>query len=146
VTTLVITGVLLMVLLANWAAIRWKRPFSPSLYLPLFGALALVLLVPREFILGQDYGVRLLWTLLVVPLPIFFAGLIFSSTFRQAANPSALFGSNLMGATVGGFCEYLGMSIGSEALGWIVIAAYLASLACVRHIKPLGQWQAHSAA
>ena len=40
-------------------------------------------------------------------------------------------GSNLMGATIGGFCEYLGMWIGSEALSYIVIAAYIASLSCV---------------
>ena len=131
VTTLVISGVLLMVLLANWVALRWERPFSPTLYVPLFASLALLLLVPREFILGSDYAWRLLWTLLVVPLPIFFAGLIFSSTFRGAQNPSALFGANLLGATVGGFCEYLGMWTGNEALSYIVIAAYLASLACV---------------
>lgn len=131
VTTLVIAGVLLMVLLANWVALRWNRPFTPMLYLPLFASLALLLLVPREFILGSDYALRLLWSLLVVPLPIFFAGLIFSSTFRGATNPSALFGANLLGATIGGFCEYLGMWVGNEALSYIVIAAYLASWACV---------------
>lgn len=131
VTTLVITGVLLMVLLANWVAIKFVKSFSPWLYLPLFVSLLLVLFVPRSFILGLPYSVRLLWTLLAVPLPIFFAGLIFSSTFREGGNPSALFGSNLIGATIGGFCEYLGMWIGSEALSYIVIFAYIASLTSI---------------
>jgi hypothetical protein len=128
VTTLVIAGVLMMVLLANWVALNFVKAFTPLLYVPLFCALALLLFVPREVILGQTYTVRLIWTLVAVPLPIFFAGLIFSSTFKNAANPSALFGSNLIGATIGGFCEYLGMWIGSEALSYIVIAAYVASL------------------
>lgn len=131
VTTLVITGVLLMVLLANWVAIRFVTNFSPLLYVPLFCSLALLLFVPREVILGYSYAVRLAWTLLIVPLPIFFAGLIFSTTFKDGGNPSALFGSNLMGATIGGFCEYMGMWIGSEALSYIVIAAYIASLTCI---------------
>ena len=140
VTTLVITGVLLMVLLANWVAIRFLRvrAFSPWLYLPLFASLALLLLVPRETILGQHYGVRLVWTLVAVPLPVFFAGLIFSTTFRDAANPSSLFGANLMGATIGGFSEYLGMWTGSEALSVIVIVAYLASLLSVRRARRHG--------
>ncbi len=131
VTMLVITGVLVMVLLANWLAIKYIKEFSPWLYWPLFGALALLLFVPREEVLGQSYTIRLAWTLLVVPLPIFFAGLIFSSTFKDSADPSALFGSNLIGAATGGFCEYLGMWIGNHALSYIVIAAYVASLTCI---------------
>jgi hypothetical protein len=136
VTTLVITGVLLMVLLANWVAINWIKSFSPRLYLPLFASLLLVLMTPRQFILGQSYGLRLLWTIFIVPLPIFFAGLIFSTTFREGTNPSALFGANLLGATIGGFCEYLGMAIGSQALSYIVIGAYAASLICVSISRP----------
>jgi spermidine synthase len=131
VTTLVITGVLLMVLLANWVAIRFISAFRPWLYVPLFATLLVLLLVPRELILAQPLGIRLLWTLIAVPLPIFFAGLIFSTTFREGGNPSALFGANLIGATIGGFCEYLGMWLGSGALSWIVIAAYAASLTCL---------------
>lgn len=128
VTTLIITGVLLMVLLANWLAQRFACTFSIWLYAPLFASLALLMAVPRELILGQAMAQRILWTLLVVPLPVFFAGLIFSTTFKDAINPAALFGANLLGATIGGFCEYLGMWTGSHALGWLVIAAYAGSL------------------
>jgi len=69
---------------------------------------------------------RLLWALLIVPLPIFFAGLIFSTLFRNVRNPSEAFGANLIGATIGGFCEYLGMALGTSALLWLVLCAYLA--------------------
>lgn len=135
VTTLVIAGVLLMVLLANWAALRVVHRFHPGLYLSLFGALILVLLCPREFILARELGWRVAWTVLVVPLPIFFAGLIFSTTFRESPRPAQALGANLLGATLGGFCEYLGMAVGSQALSYIVIAAYAASLFCVLRLR-----------
>jgi hypothetical protein len=98
-------------------------------YLPLLGSILLLLMVPRDAVLAQSFAARLLWSLLVVPLPIFFAGLIFSTTFRDSADPAGSFGANLIGATVGGFCEYLGMAVGSSALSLLVIAAYAASFA-----------------
>ncbi len=139
VTTVVITGVLLMVLLANWVALRFLRAFNPWLYVPLIVTLLALLVVPRELILAEPLGLRLAWTLLAVPLPVFFAGLIFSTTFRAAANPSALFGANLIGATLGGFSEYLGMWTGSQALGYLVLTAYVASLLCTLRWRPVGR-------
>lgn len=130
VTTIVISGILLMVLLANWAA-RYVGSFNPWLYAPLFASLAVLLLVPREAILGLDLAARLAWALLAVPLPVFFAGVIFSTTFRAAGDPSKLFGANLVGATIGGFCEYLGMAFGSRILAYVVIVAYAGSVVCL---------------
>ena len=63
-----------------------------------------------------------------MPLPIFFAGLIFSTTFRQASNPSSFFGANLIGAMIGGFSEYLSMKVGNRNLTCLVMGAYLVSL------------------
>lgn len=57
-----------------------------------------------------------------------FAGLIFSTTSREAANASVLFGANLIGAMIGGFSEYLGMAVGSRHLALLVIALYAGSL------------------
>ncbi len=130
VTLIVVLGVLLMVLASNVVAGRVAR-FSFWFYVPLFAALALLCLVPREAVLGLGLGGRLAWSLLVVPLPVFFAGLIFSTGFRESVNPAALFGANLIGAMVGGFSEYLGMAVGNHALSYLVIAAYAGSLLCL---------------
>jgi hypothetical protein len=81
--------------------------------------------------LALPFGGRVAWTALAVPLPIFFAGLIFSTTFKGAARPAAVFGANLVGAMIGGFAEYLSMLLGSRSLVAVVIAAYLLSLAAV---------------
>jgi len=131
---LVVSGVLLMILASNTLAQHLRR-FTAWLYFPLFATLVLLFLVPREIVLGWPIAERLLWTLFAVPLPVFFAGLIFSTTLnedseRPAIGTAALFGANLIGATVGGFCEYLGMAIGLHQLMLLVFAAYAASLSC----------------
>jgi hypothetical protein len=127
VTMVVVAGVLLMVLAANLLAMHMSG-FRMWLYAPLLASLLLLYFVKRDSVLALNFDERLLWSLLVVPLPIFFAGLIFSTTFRQAANPSAFFGANLIGAMIGGFAEYLSMVIGNQNLIFLVMGAYLVSL------------------
>jgi hypothetical protein len=127
VTLVVVIGVLLMVLAANLVAMR-MRGFHAWLYAPLIASLLLLYFVKRDYVLALSFNERLLWSLLVVPLPIFFAGSIFSTTFRQASNPSSFFGANLIGAMVGGFSEYLSMIMGNQNLMFLIIGAYLASL------------------
>ena len=127
VTMVVVAGVLLMVLAANLVAMRMSR-FRPWLYAPLIATLLLLYFVKRDSILALSFDQRLLWSILAVPLPIFFAGLIFSTTFRQASNPSSSFGANLIGAMIGGFAEYLSMIIGNQNLMFLIIGAYLLSL------------------
>jgi hypothetical protein len=133
VALMVISGVLLLVLLANAVAGR-LRGFSRWLYVPLIGSILLVYAVPHDLILGLPFAGRVAWTSLVVPLPIFFAGLVFSSTFKRTVHPSAAFGANLVGAMVGGFAEYLSMAVGSRSLVVLVIAAYLVSLTAVKMV------------
>jgi hypothetical protein len=138
VTLVVVSGVLLMVLAANVVAERLKG-WSLWMYAPLMAALALLLMVPRESILGLEFPARMAWTLLVVPLPIFFAGVIFSTTFREARSPSAVFGANLIGAMLGGFCEYLGMAVGNHRLSLLVMVAYLGSMLVLARSREAGR-------
>jgi hypothetical protein len=130
VTTIVVAGVLLLVMAANLVASRMKA-FSFRMYLPLFLVLAALLVVPRGQILALEFPYRLAWAMLAVPLPVFFAGIIFSTTFRDCLVPAAAFGANLIGAMIGGFCEYLTMAVGNHSLSILVIAAYLGSLGLV---------------
>ena len=107
VSLIVIAGVLLMVIMANAVAGRLSR-FTPWLYAPLIASILLIFAVPNDLILGLPFTGRIAWTALVIPIPIFFAGLVFSGTFKRAApHPFAAFGANLVGAMLGGFAEYL---------------------------------------
>ncbi len=138
VTMVVVAGILVMVMGANLVAER-LRGFSFWMYAPLFAVLAVLYAVPREGILHLEFTGRLLWTLLAVPLPVFFAGIIFSTTFRESLAPSAVFGANLIGAMVGGFCEYLAMAVGGHRLSMLVIVAYLGSLFALATARRLGR-------
>jgi SAM-dependent methyltransferase len=137
VSMVVILGVLIMVLLANFSASRLKT-FSLLLYVPLVASVCFLYFFPHSVVLTWSYYAKFLYSVLVIPLPIFFAGLIFSLSFRTTENPSFAFGSNLIGAMVGGFLEYLGMITGSKTLLLIVVVLYLASLA-TRIRRPLAQ-------
>ena len=126
VSMIVILGVLIMVLAANIVAGRLKG-FTPAFYAPLAASILFLYFFPTELVLAWSFPLRLLFSLAVIPLPIFFAGLIFSSSFRDSADTSFAFGSNLLGAMVGGFVEYLGMITGTQALLLIVLIFYLIS-------------------
>ena len=131
VTMIVLAGVLVMVLAANALAARIEG-FSSSIYLLLFVSVLALYLVPNDRVLAWPFTARLIWALVAVPLPIFFAGLIFSTTFRRASDSASLLGANLIGATAGGFCEYISMASGTRALTLLVLAAYGASFLCQR--------------
>jgi hypothetical protein len=130
VSLIVIAGVLLMVLLANSIADRLAG-FTRWLYAPLIASILLVYAVPADAILALPFAGRIAWTALAVPIPIFFAGLVFSGTFKLSSHPSSAFGANLVGAMLGGFAEYLSMASGRRSLVFVVIAAYLVSLVAV---------------
>jgi hypothetical protein len=138
VTLVVVAGVLLMVIAANQVAERVSR-FSPWMYAPLFATLALLLFVPRESILGSSW-------------PAEWRGRCWSSRCRSSSpgsssrrpsaspgSPAAVFGANLIGAMIGGFCEYLGMAVGNHRLSMLVIVAYLGSLLVVTAARRAGR-------
>lgn len=129
VTTAVVAGVLVMVLAANALAASGRG--RPS-WLALLAALVVVAVVPRGEVLALPPAVRLAWVVLVVPLPLLFAGLIFSDLFRSAARPASLFGANLVGATLAGLCEYGSMAVGGRALSLVILLFYGLAWACAR--------------
>jgi Spermine/spermidine synthase domain len=69
--------------------------------------------------------------------PVFCAGLLFSSSFKESASTATDFGANLLGAMIGGVCEYLSLVAGYQFLLVLVAACYLAAIAAggLRHEK-----------
>ena len=65
---------------------------------------------------------------LIYSLPVFFAGMIFSTSLKRARDTSAALGANLCGAVFGGLLEYLSMLTGMKALTLLALALYLASM------------------
>jgi predicted branched-subunit amino acid permease len=65
---------------------------------------------------------------LAFAIPVFFAGVIFSSELKRRQDAAAALGSNLCGAVVGGLLENLSMVVGLKAIALLALAIYLGSL------------------
>ena len=70
----------------------------------------------------------------VVFVPVFFAGVIFATTFRDSRQPDVDFGSNIAGIILGGLSEQLSLVLGFSHLLLVALAYYLLSLA----LRPRG--------
>jgi hypothetical protein len=94
----------------------------------LFGSLAIAFLIPNAALLGLPVPIRLVAAIVLAFAPIFFANLLFTTRFKDAANPTAAFAANLFGAMVGGCLEYLSLVLGYQLLLGIAALLYLAAV------------------
>jgi len=128
VNTSVFGGVLAMVLAANALAARLKS-YRRELW---YGLLALSLvalwLLPLDPLFELDLAARAAVAGLAAAVPVFFAGVIFSSELRSRGDAAAALGSNLCGAVVGGLLENLSMVVGLKAVVLLALAFYLVSM------------------
>ena len=126
VNALVFTGVLVAVLLAIELTQRAKGPIPrPFIITALFGSLLVAFLIPNEMLLGLPIPLRLLFAVAIAFAPVFFANLLFTSRFKNAANPTAAFAANLFGAMIGGCLEYLSLVLGYQWLLAVAAGLYL---------------------
>jgi len=126
-------GILIMVFTANLVAMRWKT-LRPEWLYPLVGLFILVhALVPNDALLAIPWWPRLAAAILLLFSPIFFAGMCFSASFRSVEKPHVSFGSNLLGAMIGGGLEYLSMVAGFAVLDGI--AGILYALAFIAYMR-----------
>ncbi len=127
VTAVVITMVLVMALLGNLLASIRARPPSRWMHALLWGTLILNYAVPSSAFLGMGFVGRSVLGGALVALPLFFAGFLFASAFREAKDVEGALGSNLLGAVAGGLSEYLSMVSGIRALLLLALFYYLAA-------------------
>jgi hypothetical protein len=129
VNALVFTGVLLAVLAAIEITQRRKKAIPrPLIITAVFASLAVAFLIPNASLLTLPVPVRLLVAIVLAFAPIFFANLLFTSRFKDSANPTAAFAANLFGAMVGGCLEYLSLVMGYQWLLLVAAALYLAAV------------------
>jgi SAM-dependent methyltransferase len=116
VNSLVFFGVLLVVLIANLLASRFKFTKMWILYGLLFLSLAANFVIPLKIFLIENLTLRYLLATLFLFSPIFFANLIYSTIFRDTKQANVAFGANLLGTVVGGSVEYFSLLVGYQAL------------------------------
>jgi len=128
VNSFIISAILILILLANALFAVWKTANVRLLYGCLFASVAASFLIPVSVFNTLPYVARGVVASGFLNLPIFFAGLIFISSFKRAKQPDLALGSNLLGAGVGGVLESLSFVIGINSLLILVALLYFASM------------------
>lgn len=127
-STVVINGVLLMILCANFIILK-RGAFAKQgvLYAGLAASLLLSYFLPTEQVLqlnsaGPFVGHGLVTLLTLVPM--FMAGLIFASAFAGVISPARSFAFNLLGTVLGALLEYFSTYWGINSLVLISLLLY----------------------
>jgi len=109
--------------------VLWRRYLDLRLlYLLLFASLALTYFLPLDLLIGFSPVVRAIGSMVLLSLPLFFAGLIFSESLRRAGETARPLASNLSGSVVGGVLEYGSLLWGIKSLYVIAALVYLGAL------------------
>jgi len=125
VNALVFGGVLVAVLAAVEVTRRFPTPPLRTMYVVLFGGLALAWLVPTSWVLSLPFLLRLVVAVALAFIPIMAANVIFAKRFATTADPTIAFGTNLLGAMFGGCLEYIALATGYRSLLIVCAGLYL---------------------
>jgi len=127
VNSVVIGAFLIMALLATALVGVWNisTPFS---YCVLFLLLALDLILPYSLLDQAGVGTRVLIGGGWVALPVFFSGIVFSSSLKSFGHVAEVLGINMFGAVCGGVLENAMMLGGTRLLAWLAITLYAVSV------------------
>jgi len=68
--------------------------------------------------------------------PILCAGLLFGSAIKHSTSLARDYGTNLLGAMVGGVAEYLSLATGFRFLLLVVAAFYIAAVLARKRVSP----------
>jgi SAM-dependent methyltransferase len=136
---IVISAMLAALLLANIVVEQSPRPI-PALWswTGLLLGLAIAYWFPFDRIAGSPAFAGVI-AVSAFSLPVIFAGILFSTEFRNAESPGAALGANMLGAVVGGMLENLSLLFGMRALLLVAIAVYcLAGIGLLRNRRHAG--------
>ena len=137
---IVISAMLAALLLANIVVERSPRPIPASWsWAGLLLGLAIAYWFPFERIGGTPAFAGTV-AVAVFSLPVIFAGILFSTEFRNAESPGAALGANMLGAVVGGMLENLSLLFGMRALLLVAMAVYcVAGIGLLRSRRHAGE-------
>jgi hypothetical protein len=132
VNAVVVSGLLCLIVAANLVYSLFRQMPLAVPYAGLFLSLAVMFTVPIRSLLFPSFFFRALVASLVLCTPVFFAGIIFVSSFARAGFRGSALGSNLFGSLVGGLLESLSLWFGLKSLAIIAAVLYLGSAIFLR--------------
>jgi spermidine synthase len=136
VNSIVISGLLLLIVAANFL-VQFVPRFPVGIaYVGIFLALFVSYAVPLEKLFFASMWAKVLMATIVLCLPVFFAGIIFVRSFAREGFRGEALGSNLMGSMVGGILESASLWTGIRFLLVLAALLYLASWIALAVEKP----------
>ena len=137
VASLAIAAVLTMALAANWivARIEIVRPWLVGA--ALLALLALNYMIPVGRVAFASRTAESVFYAVLMFSPILCAGLLFGSSIKHSTSLPRDYGTNLLGAMVGGVGEYLSLLTGFSALLLVIAACYVGAIAARRKVEPI---------
>src|SRR6266404_4151238 len=124
VNAVVISSFLIMALVANMIVARMTISRRAS-YAWLVIAIAGSSILPYDRFTSSPTAAVVAGFL--IASPVFFSGLIFSSSFRDVASPAGTLGVNMLGAVLGGLLENLTMIGGTTVISILALLIYVGS-------------------
>ena len=132
VNSMVFSGIMILILLGNFTVQRFPRKRLEGTYTLLAASLLFSYAFPLSVLTGLPFPAEAALALLITLLPVYFAAIIFATSFARTLNIPQAFGSNLLGAVFGGFMEYASLATGTKMLSLIALATYAASYLALR--------------
>jgi hypothetical protein len=131
VNTVVFAGILALVLLANLTASRWRVPVGACVAL-LAALILAAATVPADALLALSPWPRAVAAIALFLGPVYFGGLIFARLIESETRLYEAYGSNVLGAVLGGTAEYLSLVLGFRFLLAVALLFYLAVFLLLR--------------
>ena len=136
VNLLVFSGILILVLLGNLTGSFIKKIRLNLIFPLLFLSVTVAYFIPVSALLSLETGtLRNIIATVVFLSPVYFSSIIFAALIRNEQNLFQAYGSNILGAVIGGACEYLSLLFGFKFLLGIVIVFYLLTYLLLRQTK-----------
>lgn len=132
VNAVVVSGLLCLIVGANLVYSALPRIPLAVAYAGLFVSLAVMFALPMEKLFYESWTLRALVATLALCMPVFFAGIIFISSFARVGFRGSALGSNLFGALLGGLLESSSLWFGLKSLTILAAILYLASALFLR--------------
>ena len=120
---IVISTLLLALLLANAVVGRAGALSKSWIWAGLVASLAFAYWFPFDRTAAAPAIVGMM-AIGIFSIPVLFAGILFSTEFRNVDSPSAALGANILGAVTGGLLENLSLLFGLRALLLVAILLY----------------------
>jgi SAM-dependent methyltransferase len=134
VNAIVVSGLLCLIVAANLVYGALPRIPLWIAYAGLFTTLAVMFAVPVEKLFFVSWLVRAIVATLALCVPVFFAGIIFVSSFARAGFRGSALGSNLFGSLLGGLLESFSLWFGLRSLAILAATLYVLSAIFLRRV------------